>query len=183
MLQRLHIGLTHGAAERSRHLILVALPVRTTPAVIAQWARSFARSSGAAESARRRLTPNMPASELKKPSVPRIVRSSRVVAANRRLWRAGTAVADHRAMPQWRLRLVTGQMPSMRNRGQHPARVCAQATPDADMETRGGAEMPSMSDVAVLATGAHDQAHRGARDRALRLGAPGRPEVRVPTSS
>jgi hypothetical protein len=48
----------------------------------------------------------MPASELKKPSVPRIVRSSRVVAANRRLWRAGTAIADHRAMPQWRLRLV-----------------------------------------------------------------------------
>jgi hypothetical protein len=33
----------------------------------------------------------------------------------------GPAVADHRAMPQRRLWLATRQMPSVLNRGQHPA--------------------------------------------------------------
>jgi hypothetical protein len=48
---------------------------------------------------------------------------------------AGATVANDRAMRQWRLWLVTGQMPSLRDRGQHPARLRSPAAGHADMET------------------------------------------------
>ena len=49
-----------------------------------------------------------------------IARKPRVVAADGRLWRAGAAVTDDRAMPQRRLRLVGGQMPPLRNQASIP---------------------------------------------------------------
>jgi hypothetical protein len=45
------------------------------------------------------------------------------------------------------------------------------------MEARGGAEMSVMQEGPLRAAGAHDQAHEGAGDRALRLAASGRGAV------
>ena len=78
-----------------------------------------------------------------------------------------------RAMPQRRLWLATGQMPSLRNRGQHPARTRPQAARHADLEIGGGIEMPVMPDTALFATRAYDQADDAARDRGLQVGASG----------
>src|SRR6267378_6327459 len=55
-----------------------------------------------------------------------------------------------------------------------PLEQCAPAARYADLETRGGAEMPVMPNAALRAAGAHDPAHRRTADRALCLGAPGR---------
>jgi hypothetical protein len=90
------------------------------------------------------------------------------------LRRPSAAVADDRTMPQRRLRLAPGQMPALPDRGQHSARSCPPTAGHTDLEVGGGAEMPIMPDPAILATGAHDPAHRGAADRALRLGSPSR---------
>src|SRR5467141_3869792 len=101
-------------------------------------------------------------------------RGRSMVHPNGRIWRTGATLTDDRAMPQWRLRLAAGEMPPLRNRGQHSARTCPPAARYADLETRGGAEMPIMPNAAILAAGAHDPAHRRTADRALCLGAPGR---------
>src|ERR1700738_2186204 len=89
------------------------------------------------------------------------------------IWRAGAALADHRAMPQWRLPLAAGAMPPLRNRGQHSARTRPPAARYADLETRGRAEMPILPYAALFAAGAHDQADGRTADRAVCLGAPG----------
>jgi len=72
------------------------------------------------------------------------------------IWRTRATLADDRAMPQWRLRLAAGAMPPLRNRGQHSAPTRAPAARYADLETRGGAEMPVVPNAALRAAGAHD---------------------------
>jgi hypothetical protein len=70
--------------------------------------------------------------------------------------RAGPAVAHDRAMPQWRLRLAAGEMPSLRDGGQHSASTRPPAAGHTDLETRSGAEMPIVPNAAILTAGAYD---------------------------
>src|SRR5882672_3008310 len=89
--------------------------------------------------------------------------------------RAKQAIREaDRAMPQWRLRLAAGEMPSLRDRGQHSASTSATAARYADLEAGGRAEMPVLPNAALLAAGAHDPADGRTADRTLRLGASGR---------
>jgi hypothetical protein len=74
-----------------------------------------------------------------------------------RLWRTGAAVPNHRPMPQRRLWLARGSMPSVRDPRQPAARRHPSAARYPDLEIGGGAEMPVVSDAALFATGAHDQ--------------------------
>jgi hypothetical protein len=62
---------------------------------------------------------------------------------------------------------------SLPGRGQYSAGACPQAAGHADMEARGGAQMPIVPDAAVFTAGAHDQADGRAADSAVRLGASG----------
>jgi hypothetical protein len=50
-------------------------------------------------------------------------------------------------------------MQALRDQGQHSARAHPPAAQHADLETGRGTKMPVMRDAAILATGAHDQAH------------------------
>ena len=96
-----------------------------------------------------------------------------MVAAHGRHRRSGAAVADHRSMPQRRLRLVGGEVPSMRDQGQHPAGRDQAATQHTDLEAGGLSEMPIMPQGQVRAARSHDPADRDAGDHAVRLGPPG----------
>src|SRR5260370_32017743 len=61
---------------------------------------------------------------------------SRIVAAHERLWRAPAALTYHRAMPQRRLWLAGGEVPSTRGQGEHPIGCQSTAEQYADLETR-----------------------------------------------
>jgi hypothetical protein len=58
------------------------------------------------------------------------------------LWRAGTVLANDGPVPQWRLWLVTGQMRSLRKRGQHSAGPDPVSERHPDLETGGEMVMP-----------------------------------------
>ena len=77
--------------------------------------------------------------------------------------------------------LARGRMQSVQDPGEPPARRHPQAAGHADLEARGRAQMPIMQKGSPRTAGAHDQADAGVRDHALRLGAPGRGAVIVPT--
>src|SRR5450755_1277782 len=71
-------------------------------------------------------------------------------------------------------------MPSLRNPGQHSAGCDTPAARYADLETRGGAEMPIMQKGTIRAACSHDQAYSRTRNHAVSLGASRRREVRPP---
>ncbi len=92
--------------------------------------------------------------------------------------RAGPAIADDRAMPQWRAWLARGRVQPLQDPREPAARCHPPAARYADLETGSGAEMPVMPEGPLRAAGAHDQADGDARDHALSLGASGRGAVR-----
>src|SRR5258708_9088962 len=61
---------------------------------------------------------------------------SRIVPAHERLWRPPAALTYHRAMPQRRLWLAGGEVPSPRGQGQHPIGCQTTAEQYTDPETR-----------------------------------------------
>jgi len=143
-----------GSCIRSGPQILVALPALARAAVIAgheyKIPRSYlGRPNPRGESQRGQRTPARQRSRPR--GGPR--RSARVVVADGGIRRAGAAVADGRAMPQRRLRLAAGEMPSLRDRGQHSARTRPPAARHANLEAGGGVEMPIMPETAILAAG------------------------------
>jgi hypothetical protein len=87
--------------------------------------------------------------------------------------RAGAAVADDRAMPQWRARLARGRVQPLQDPREPAARRHPPAARYADLEAGGRTEMPVMPEGPLRAAGAHDQADGDAGDHALSLGASG----------
>jgi hypothetical protein len=93
-----------------------------------------------------------------------------MVPAYRRLWWTGSALANHRAMPQWGLRLARGEVPQVRDPSQHSV-GCRPPTPrHADLEAGSGTQMPVPQDAAVLSASPYDQADRNSRDRTVCVG-------------
>jgi hypothetical protein len=90
------------------------------------------------------------------------------------LRRAGAAVADNRAMPQWRASLAGGRMQSVQEQGEPPARCDPPIARHPDLETRSCAEMPIVQEGPPRAASAHDQTDRKARDYAVQMGTSGR---------
>jgi rare lipoprotein A len=69
-----------------------------------------------------------------------------------------------------RARLVGGEMPPVRNEGQHSVRRDPPLTQEPDLEARGVAQVPIMPQSQIRSASSHDQANPGARDYPLRLG-------------
>lgn len=100
----------------------------------------------------------------------RSCRSRSMVDPDGRQRRTGTAVADDRAMPQWRTRLARGGMQSLQDAGKPAARRHPPAARHSALEAGGVAEMPIMPEGSLRAASAHDQADREAGNHAIRLG-------------
>jgi hypothetical protein len=96
-----------------------------------------------------------------------------MVAAYGGLRWAGAAVSYDRPMSQRRLWLPGGEMPSVRDQGQHSSGGDQAPAQYADLEAGGFAQVPVMPKREVCAAGPYDQANRGAGDYAVRLGASG----------
>src|SRR6266566_1778281 len=81
-----------------------------------------------------------------------------------RLWRAGAAVAHHRAMPQrWSWLAGSGVQP-VQDPGKPSARRDPAAAQHGDLETGSGPQMSILQEGAICAARPHDQVDRNARD-------------------
>jgi hypothetical protein len=85
-----------------------------------------------------------------------------------RLWRPSAAVADDRAMSQWRIRWLEVEMPSLQDPREHSLDAIRRPrnTPIWKLE----AALKCWSCKKGRAASSHDQADPRARDHALRLG-------------
>jgi hypothetical protein len=133
---------------------------RDNPGAAGSWAPTYApRAPG-----------RKPGSSPARPIAPR----PKPVDPHGRLWRPCSAFPNDRSMHQRRPELARGGVQSLQDAREPAAGWHPPATRHPDLETGSLAEMSLLPQWPLGATGANDQADRGARDDALQMGASGR---------